>query len=98
MRLIFSNMQKENQKPTHHDVMPAVANFLSFLWMEGEFKYQPEYLNEIFESILATEIGDDQDLRLKMISCIKTSKMLLKALEPFSDQQIAQACNKIVSV
>ena len=91
-------MKIENEKTSEPDVITAIANFLSFLWMEGEFKYQPEYLNEIFESILATEIGDNQDLRLKMISCIKTSKMLLKALEPFSDQQIAQACNKIVSV
>ena len=97
MRLIFSIMTKENQKPTHHDVMPAVANFLSNLWLEGEFREQPDHLTKIFEALLETEIGNDLDFRTKMIGCIKTSKMLAKALEPFSDQQIAQACNKIIS-
>lgn len=88
-------MKIENQKPTQQDVLPAVAKFLSFLWMEGEFREQPEYLSEIFEAILETEIGDNQDLRTKMISCMKTIKMLTQALDPFSDQQIAQACSEI---
>lgn len=87
-------MQKENQKTTHDDVMPSVANFLSNLWLEGEFREQPEYLTEIFENILASEIGDNHDLRIKMMSCIKTSKMLVKALEPFTDLEINNACRK----
>ena len=91
-------MQKENQKPTHHDVMPSVANFLSNLWLEGEFREQPNYLTEIFEAFLETEIGNDLDLRTKMIGCIKTSKMLAKALEPFSDKQIEKACSKVILV
>ncbi|OHT46638.1 hypothetical protein [Flavobacterium tructae] len=90
-------MQRENQKPTQQDVLPAVAKFLSFLWMEGEFREQPEYLSEIFEAILETEIGDNQHLRTKMISCMKTIKMLTQALDPFSDQQIAQACSEIAT-
>ena len=97
MRLKFSIMTEENQKPTQQDVLPAVAQFLSFLWMEGEFREQPEYLSEIFEAILETEIGDNQDLRTKMMNCIKTSKMLAKALEPFSDLQIKEACGKILN-
>lgn len=97
MRLKFSIMTEENQKPTHEDVMPAVAKFLSDLWMEGEFREQPEHLSEIFGAILETETGDDQDLRTKMMACIKTSKMLAKALEPFSDLQIKEACNKFMS-
>lgn len=90
-------MQRENQKPAQQDVLPAVAKFLSFLWMEGEFREQPEQLSEIFEAILVTETGDDQDLRTKMMNCIKTSKMLAKALEPFSDLQIKEACSKILN-
>lgn len=90
-------MQKENQKPTHHDVMPSVANFLSDLWFEGDFREQPDYLTEIFKRILETEIGNDLELRTKMIGCINTSKMLAKALEPFSDKQIKKACSKIIT-
>ncbi|MFH6992702.1 hypothetical protein [Flavobacterium sp. FlaQc-48] len=84
-----------NQSP-HHEVMPAVAKFLSTLWMIGEFRDQPDYLTEIFENILETEIGNELDLRTKMISCIKTSRMLVKALEPFTDQEIEKACREII--
>ncbi|WP_166921282.1 hypothetical protein [Flavobacterium poyangense] len=88
-------MTKENQKPTHHNVMPSVANFLSDLWFEGEFRKQPEQLSEIFEAILQTEIGNNLDLRTKMMNCIRTSKMLTKALDPFSDKQIEKACFRV---
>jgi len=98
VRLIFSIMTKENQKTSHHDVMPSVAKFLSALWLEGEFKDQPNYLTEIFEAFLETEMGNDLNLRTKMIGCIKTSKMLAKALEPFSDKQIEKACSKAILV
>ncbi len=90
-------MQTENQKPTHHDVMRSMANFLSDLWFEGEFREQPDYLNEIFKRILETELGDDKDLRSKMMECIKTSEMLAEALEPFSDKQIQKACLKTLT-
>lgn len=90
-------MFKENQNTSHQDVMLSVTNFLSELWFEGEFKDQPEYLAEIFDMILETEMGDDLELRTKMMSCIKTSRMLAKALEPFSEQQIEQACNQIMN-
>ena len=88
-------MAKANQKPTHHDVMPSVANFLSDLWFEGEFREQPEQLSEILDAILQTEIGNNPDLRIKMMNCIRTSKMLNKALKPFSDKQIEKACCRI---
>jgi len=85
-------MSKESQSPKDQNtIITAVAQFLSTLWMEGEFRDQPAYLTEIFEEILKTEIGDDLDLRTKMISCIKTSKMLAKALDPFTDQEIEKA-------
>lgn len=91
-------MQKENQNSTNQNIKIAIADFLSALWMEGEFTYQPAYLSEIFENILKTEIGDDLDLRTKMISCIKTSKMLAEALEPFTDQEIKNACLEIRNI
>lgn len=91
------DMIKENQNTPHEDVMPAVANFLSALWLEGDFRDQPDYLTEIFEMILESEIGDSLELRTKMIGCIKTSRILAKALEPFSDKQIGMACEKIIN-
>ncbi|KUJ61163.1 hypothetical protein AR687_14635 [Flavobacteriaceae bacterium CRH] len=90
-------MTKENEKTSELDVMRAMAKFLSDLWFEDEIRDQPEQLSEIFDAILVTEVGDYQHLRIKMINCIKTSKMLVKALEPFSDIEIKTACTTIIN-
>ena len=85
-------MQTENKTAANQDtVMQSLSKFLSDLVFEDEFRNQPEYLTEIFEYILETEIGNDLSLRTKMMSCIKTSKMLAKTLEPFSDEEIEKA-------
>ncbi|MEN2402257.1 hypothetical protein GKZ90_0020880 [Flavobacterium sp. MC2016-06] len=89
-------MQKENQKTSHHDVMPSVANFVSDLWLEGDFKEQPLYLQEIFELLLDTEYGNDFDLRQKMFSCLRTSRNLAETLSPFTNKQIIKACSSVV--
>lgn len=97
MRLIFSNMQKENEKTLEPDVMRAMAEFLSGLWFEDDFRDQPEYLSEIFETILLTEMGDDLDLRIRMVSSIRTSKLLANTLGSFTDKEINNACKKIMN-
>ena len=63
-------MTEENQKPTEAAVMTAMAKFFSDLWFVDDFREQPEYLSEIFETILLTKMGDDQDLRVRMINSI----------------------------
>jgi len=90
-------MTKENEKTSEPDVMRAMAKFLSDLWFEDDFRDQPEHLSEIFETILLTEMGDDQDLRIKMVSSIRTSKLLANVLGPFSDMEISNACKKIMN-
>ncbi|MFD2940802.1 hypothetical protein [Flavobacterium notoginsengisoli] len=86
-------MQKENQKPTHRDVVPSVINFLSDELFEGDYKEQPLYLQEIFELLMHTEFGDDINLRHKILSCLRTSRNLVEALSPFSEKQIYKACS-----
>ena len=76
----------------HENVMREVSKFLSDLCFEGKFRNHPDYLTEIFDYILETEIGNDFELRIKMLSCIRTSKMLVKTLEPFSDEEIEKVC------
>lgn len=90
-------MKTENQATLQYDVMQSFAKCLSVLCLEGDIRNQPAYLSDIFEYILETEIGNDLELRTKMISCIKTSKMLVKAMEPFSDQEIEKACAEIIN-
>lgn len=90
-------MQTENEKTSESAVMTAMAKFLSDLWYEEDFRDQPEHLSEIFETILVNEMGDDQDLRIKMVSSIRTSKLLANALGSFSDMEINNACKKIMN-
>lgn len=92
VRLKFSVMSKENQKPTHRDVVPSVINFLSDELFEGDYKEQPVYLQEIFELLMHTEFGDDINLRQKILSCLRTSRNLAETLSPFSEKQIYKAC------
>ncbi|MDN3672502.1 hypothetical protein QWY99_05450 [Flavobacterium branchiarum] len=84
-------MQKENHEVSNQDVIPSMVNFLSNVWLEGDFREQPFYLQEIFEILLDTEYGNDLDLRRKMFSCLRTSRNLATALSPFSDNEIHKA-------
>ncbi|MBB4800702.1 hypothetical protein HNP37_000741 [Flavobacterium nitrogenifigens] len=80
---------------SQNNVLESLYQFVSDICFEGEFKNYPNYLTEIFEHILETETGNNLRLRTKMLSCIKTSKMLAKALEPFSEEQIEEAFSVI---
>jgi hypothetical protein len=90
-------MTKENEKTSEQAVMTAMAKFLLELWYEEDFRDQPEHLSEIFETILVNELGDDQDLRIKMVSSIRTSKLLANTLGSFTDMEINNACKKIMN-
>lgn len=90
-------MTKENEKTSEQAVMTAMAKFLLELWYEEDFRDQPEHLSEIFETILVNEMGDDQDLRIKMVSSIRTSKLLANTLGSFTDMEINNACKKIMN-
>lgn len=97
MCLIFSIMTIENEQTKETAVMTAMAKFLSDLWFVDDFRDHHEYLSEIFETILLTEMGDDQDLRTRMINSIRTSKMLAETLGQFSDKEINIACRKMMN-
>lgn len=86
---------KTQDKTETNPVMQSLSQFFSDILFEGEFRNHPEYLSEIFEYLLESEPGNSLPLRIKMLSCIRTSKMLVKALEPFSDKQIEEAFEEI---
>ncbi len=97
MRLKIFDMTKENQK-THRDVMRSVAIFVSNLSYDGDFQKHPMYLQEVFEVLLNTEFGNDLILRQKMLTCLKTSRDLVKVLSQFTDKQIQKACDNVIMV
>ncbi|MBE8724999.1 hypothetical protein [Flavobacterium hungaricum] len=91
-------MKTENPATeTTEKLTASLLRFASEICFQGEFRNHPEYLTEIFEYILETEMGNDLQLRTKMLSCIKTSRMLVKALEPFSDEEIQNSSNFVLS-
>ncbi|KAF2332391.1 hypothetical protein [Flavobacterium ginsenosidimutans] len=85
--------QNENNA-SENKVIASLSKFVSDICFDGDFRNHPEYLNEIFEHLLETEPGNSLPLRIKMLSCIRTSKMLVKALEPFTDEEIHKACTE----
>ncbi|WP_281634469.1 hypothetical protein [Flavobacterium luteolum] len=86
-------MKTESESNANQNkIIESIARLISDIGFDGEYKNHTEYLNEIFEHLLETESGDSRSLRIKMLSCIRTSKMLAKALEPFSDEEIQNAC------
>ncbi|SCX91236.1 hypothetical protein SAMN02927916_0756 [Flavobacterium anhuiense] len=90
-------MKAENESNANENqIIESIARLVSDIGFDGEYKNHPEYLTEIFEHLLETESGDSRSLRIKMLSCIRTSKMLAKALEPFSDEEIQKACVKMI--
>jgi len=56
------------------------------------------YLQEVFEVLLNTEFGNDLILRQKMLTCLKTSRDLVKVLSQFTDKQIQKACDNVLMV
>lgn len=89
-------MKTEKENSTNQDkLIESLFEFVSDVSFDGDFRNHPEYLNEIFEHLLETEPGNSLPLRIKMLSCIRTSKMLVKALEPFSNEQIQQMCTEL---
>ena len=86
-------MKTENENnESQNKILESLSKFVSDICFDGEFRNHPEHLTEIFEYLLETESGNSLPLRIKMLSCIRTSKMLAKTLEPFSDQEIEKAC------
>jgi hypothetical protein len=91
-------MKTENESNANQNkIIESVARLVSDLCFDGEYKNHTEYLTEIFEHLLETESGDSRSLRIKMLSCIRTSKMMAKALEPFSDEEIQKACVQMIN-
>lgn len=87
-------MQKENQKTSHTDVMPAVANFISEVNFQFDLQNLPNDMQEISELLLETEQADDLQVREKMLRCLNLIRQFSKVMKPFSTGQIETACKE----
>jgi hypothetical protein len=87
-------MTKEKLSKSHLDVIPAVANFIGEAFFQEDIQDLPTDLLEIFELFLETEQANSQPIRVKMLRCLKTARTLDKTLQPFTKEQVEQACQK----
>ena len=88
-------MDKAKTTNSHQDVIPAVANFIGEAFFQEDIQDLPTDLLEIFELFLETEQANSQTIRVKMLRCLKTARTLDKTLQPFTKEQVEQACQKL---
>jgi len=83
------------KEKTHHDVIPAIVNFIDEAFFQEDIQDLPLDMQEIFELFLETEQANSQKIRIKMLRCLKTSRGLNNCLKPFSKEQVQNACKEI---
>jgi hypothetical protein len=86
-------MLNENQITSHHDVMPAVAKFIGEKTFEG-FEELPDDMQEIADLFLQTEFANDLHMREKLIRCLNLIREFGKTMQPFSSEQVYEACKE----
>ena len=87
-------MSKENQITSHHDVMPAVAKFVGEKNFEGFVEELPDDMQEIADLFLQTPYANDLHMREKLIRCLNLIREFGKTLQPFSTEQVYEACKE----
>lgn len=81
---------------SHQLVMPAVARFIRESFFQEEIQRLPEDVQEMMECLLETEFSNDLDFRIRMMRVLNTVRCFAGALEPFTEEQVRQACNQIL--
>lgn len=85
------------KEKTHHDVIPAIVNYLDEAFFQEDIQELPIHLQEIFELFLETEQANCQKVRVKMIHCLYTVRNLSNCLKPFTKEQVQTACKEFNS-
>lgn len=87
-------MQKENEITSYHDVMPAIAKFIGEKTCEGFVEELPDDMQEIADLFLQTEFANDLHMREKLIRCLNLIREFGKTMQPFSTEQVYEACKE----
>lgn len=87
-------MSKENQITSYHDVMPAVAKFIGEKTFEGFIEELPADMQDIAERFLETNHANDLHVREKLLRCLNLIREFSQTLQPFSKEQVYEACKE----
>lgn len=91
-------MQNENvnESTSYQDVFPALAKFIDDAWFQGEIQDLEKNVQELFELLLDTDYGNSLELRRKMMQAITTIRSFTKVFEPFTPEQVEEACKNYI--
>jgi hypothetical protein len=79
------------KKPT---VTTAIIHFLSSDLLQDEIQNLPHELQEIFDCVLDTHYGNCLETRRKMLRFKELATTFATALQPFTEQEIQDYCQK----
>lgn len=89
--------QENKKKPSHHDVMPAIAKFVNDSYFEiGDLNEFQDEVQEIAERLFETEHADELHIRLKTLKVLKFIRDFHKSLKPFSRDIVILETNKLI--
>lgn len=75
------------------DPILAITQFLSYDLIQDEIQSMPHDLQEIYDLVLETEAGNNLATRQKMLRIKHLITQAAKALEPFTENQVQNACS-----
>lgn len=88
MRLIFSNMQKENQTAPSHSVMQALATFANQKAQEVDLTNLLVGTEELTELFLDSELADERDLRQNALRALRFIRDYSRAMAVFTTNEV----------
>jgi len=74
--------------------MPAVAKFIGEKTFEGFAEELPADMQDIADRFLETEHANDIRVREKLLRCLNLIREFSKTLQPFSSEQVYEACKE----
>ena len=87
-------MLNQEKNTSHHDVMPAVAKFIGEKTFEGFVEELPADMQDIVERFLETDHANDIRVREKLLRCLNLIREFSRTLQPFSNEQVYEACKE----
>ena len=83
----------EHLQPQNAKVISALVQFTQDAFFQEQIQDLPKDTQDLFELLLETEQSNDLETRLKMLKCLKTIRALSKTLQPFTKEQVDEACS-----
>lgn len=83
----------EHLYPQNAKVISALVEFTQEAFFQEQIQDLQKDAQDLFELLLETEQSNELSTRLKMLKCLKTIRALTNALEPFTKEQVDDACS-----